>query len=96
MRNLSTIVFVTWADPDTHKPRRWKASSSPKVIYVAYIPIMFSKYIEQGKLICILTFHKRYITFPSEKFRPETWPGKPVGKATPVRQLTSSHRCHHL
>ena len=87
---------VTWADPDTHKPRRWKASSSPKVIYVAYIPTMFSKHIEQGKLICILTFHKRYITFPSEKFRPETWPGKPVGKATPVRQLTSSHRCHHL
>ena len=53
---------------------------------------MFAKHIEQGKLICILTFHKRYITFPSEKFRPETWPGKPVGKATPVRQLTSSHR----
>ena len=22
---------LTWADPDTHKPRRWKASSSPNV-----------------------------------------------------------------
>ena len=43
--------IVTWADPDTHKPRRWKASSSPKVIYVAYIPTMFAKHIEQGKLI---------------------------------------------
>ena len=40
-------VIVTWADPDTHKPRRWKASSSPKVIYVAYIPTMFAKHIEQ-------------------------------------------------
>ena len=38
---------VTWADPDTHKPRRWKASSSPKVIYVANIPTMFAKHIEQ-------------------------------------------------
>ena len=43
--------IVTWADPDTHKPHRWKASSSPKVIYVAYIPTMFAKHIEQGKLI---------------------------------------------
>ena len=34
--------------------------------------------------------------FPSEKVRPETWPGKAMGKATPVRQLTLSHRCHHL
>ena len=39
-------VTVTWADPDTQKPCRWKASSSPKVIYVAYIPTMFAKHIE--------------------------------------------------
>ena len=39
--------YVTKADPDTHKPRRWKASSSPKVIYVAYIATMFAKHNEQ-------------------------------------------------
>ena len=40
--------YVMWADPDTHKPCRWKAtSSSPKVIYVAYIPTMFAKHNEQ-------------------------------------------------
>ena len=39
--------IVTWADPDSHKPRRLKPSSSPKVIYVAYIPTMFAKHIEQ-------------------------------------------------
>ena len=38
---------VTWADPDTHKPHQWKASSSPKVIYVACIPTMFAKHNEQ-------------------------------------------------
>ena len=51
---------------------------------------MLAKHDEQVKLICILTFHKRYITLPFEKFRPETWPGKPVDKATPNWQLTSS------
>ena len=43
-------TIVTWADPDTHKFRRWKASSSPKVIYVAYIPTMFTKHNEQVNL----------------------------------------------
>ena len=64
------------------------ASSSPKVIYVVHLAIMFAKRDEKVKLIFILTFHKCYIAFPSEQFRPETWPGKPVAKATPVRQLT--------
>ena len=40
-------TFVTRADPDTHKPSRWKASSSSKVIYIAYIPTMFAKHKEQ-------------------------------------------------
>ena len=35
----------------------------PKVIYVAYIPITFTKHDEQVKVICILTFHKRYNHF---------------------------------
>ena len=83
-------LIVTLVDSDTHKPRRRKPSSSSKVIYVVFIPIMF----ELVKLICM--FHNVNITFPSEKFRPETWPGKAVSKATPVRQLTSSYRCHRL
>ena len=37
------FVRVTRADP----------SSSQKVIYAAYIPIMFAKHDEQVKLICI-------------------------------------------
>ena len=31
-----------------------------------------------------LNASESYITFPTEKFRPETLPGKSVGKATPV------------
>ena len=54
---------------------------------------MFAKLTEQVKLICISTFYKHHhTTFPSEKFCPKTWPGKPLSKATPVQQLTSSHR----
>ena len=34
----------------------------------------------------------RHITFPSEKTRPESWPGDNMGKATPFWQLSSSHR----
>ena len=44
----------------------------------------------------VFTTFKRYITLPYEKTRPESLPGKSVGKATPVWQLSSSHRCHHL
>ena len=47
MISFKIHMSVTWADQDTHKPRRWKASSSPKVIYVAYVPTMFAKYNEQ-------------------------------------------------
>ena len=32
-------------------------------------------------------FANRYATSPSEKTRHESWPGKLVGKATPVWQL---------
>ena len=38
----------------------------------------------------------RHITSPSEKTRPESWPGDHMGKATPVRQLSLSHRCHQM
>ena len=44
-------------------------------------------YVFQGRL-------SRHTTSPSEKTRPESWPGDFMGKATPVWQLSSSHRCH--
>ena len=76
---------VTWADPDTHKPAGEKLAHHQRwFILSIIISITFAKHDEQVKLICILTFHKRYITFPSEKFRPETWLGKLMGKATQV------------
>ena len=36
----------------------------------------------------------RHITSPSEKTRPESWPGDYMGKATPVWQLSLSHQCN--
>ena len=45
--------------------------------------------IQQGRLF-------RHITSPSEKTRPESWPGDYMGKATPVWQLSWSHRCHQM
>ena len=38
----------------------------------------------------------RHITSPSEKTRPESWPGDYMGKATPFWQLSSSHRCNQM
>ena len=45
--------------------------------------------ILQGRLF-------RYITSPSVKTRPESWPGDYMGKATPVWQLSLSHRSHQM
>ena len=50
-------------------------------------------------VICISIYIRapqRHITSPSEKSRPETWHGNSMGKATPVWQLNSSHRCHQI
>ena len=38
----------------------------------------------------------RHITSPSEKTRPESWPEENMGMATPVWQLSLSHRCHQM
>ena len=38
----------------------------------------------------------RHITSPSEKTRPESWPGNYMGKATSFWQLSSSHRSHQM
>ena len=48
-------------------------------------------------VICISIYicaPHRHITSLSEKSRPKTWPMNYMGKATPVWQLTLSHRCH--
>ena len=50
-------VPANMGDPANHKSLRRKARASPKVIYVVYIAIMFAKYDEQLKRICILTFY---------------------------------------
>ena len=63
-------------------------------------------------VICISIYIRaphRHITSPSEKSRPETWPGNYMGKATPetwpgnymgkatpVWQLSLSLRCHRM
>ena len=40
-----------------------------------------------------LSYH---ITSPSEKIRPESGPEDYMGKATPVWQMSLSHRCHQM
>jgi hypothetical protein len=74
-----------------HKPCRWKASSPPRV-YIGYYPlcefIIFCFRILWCSLYDVLPTSLHY--FPLRKSRPETWPGKSVGRATPVRQLSTS------
>ena len=74
-----------------------KACSSTKGGLLRYIPNTYSIHLVsslkfayfQGRL-------SRYITSPSEKARPESWPGYYMGKATPVWRLSSSRRCHQM
>ena len=70
-----------------------QASSSSReinvLIYRLSVAIQLKcLYLFSVYLMLITTFPQRlYITFPSEKSRPETWPGKFVSKVTPVWQL---------
>ena len=48
------------------------------------------------KFVIISVASHRHISFPSEESRPETLPGNYLGKATPVWQLSLSHRCHQM
>ena len=77
----------------TANPVGGKACSSTKGGLLRYIPnthlihkvssLKFAYF--QGRL-------SRHITSPSEKTRPESWPGDYMGKATPVWRLSSSHQ----
>ena len=82
-----------------NKPRQWKSMLTHQgwfnLLYMQ--PLLVSHTTEF--IICISIYIRaphRHITSPSEKSRPETWPGNYLGKATPVWQLTLSHRCHHM
>ena len=102
---LGCTLHVTWlyatcnVQPSqaTANPVDGKACSSTKGGLLRYIPNTYSIHkvsslkfaYFQGKL-------SRYITSPSEKTRPESWPGDYMGKATPVWRLSSSHRCHQM
>ena len=91
------------------KPRRCK--SMPLVVYCAiYSTFLDSQSFEFEICIlqalnmplirCTIVFFQgrlsRHTTSPSEKTRPESWPGDYMGNATPIWQLSSSHRCHQM
>ena len=63
---------VTWADSTYTNLMGEKLAYHQRSLMLLYIPIMFKKQDEEVKLICILTFWKHNITFPSEKFCLET------------------------
>ena len=100
---LSCIVFsidccVTAAALQTN-PVSGKACSSTKggLICLYMQPLLAPQTTEF--VICISIYIRaphRHITSPSEKSRPETWPGNYMGKATLVWQLTLSYRCHQM
>ena len=81
----------------TANPVGGKACSSTKGGLLHYIPNTYSIHLVsslkfayfQGRL-------SRHITSPSEKTRPESRPRVYMGKATPVWQLSLSHRCHQM
>ena len=81
----------------TANPVGGKACSPTKGDLLRYIPNTYS--IHKVSSLKIAYFQgklSRYITSPSEKTRPESWPGDYMGKATPVWRLSSSNRCHQM
>ena len=100
------------AEQSHSKPRRWKSMLIHQgCINALYSqPLLDSQSFEF--LICILQvlnmplrrctnvffqgMLSRHITSPSEKTRPESWHRDYMGKATPVWQLSLSHRCHQM
>ena len=75
-----------------------KHAQPPRVVYL----LIYASFTPTTNYrVCNLHIYlyptpRRHITSPSEKSRPETCPGKHMGKATPVWQLTLSHRCHQM
>ena len=81
----------------TANPVGGKACSSTKGGLLRYIPNTYSIHkVSSLKFAYFQGRLPRYITSPSEKTRPESWPGEYMGKATPVWRLSSSHRCHQM
>ena len=83
-----------------NKPRQWKSMLTHQGRFnLLYMQALLVSHTTEF-VICIPIYismaPRRHITSPSEKSRPETWPGKHMGKATPVWQLTLSHRCHQM
>ena len=82
-----------------NKPRQWKSMLTHQgwfnlLIYATFT--LTTNYRVRNLHIYLYPTPRRHITSPSEKSRPETWPGNYMGKATPVWQLTLSHRCHQI
>ena len=97
-RKLSaSCVCNEQPSPATANPVGGKACSSTKSGLLCYIPNTYSIHkVSSLKFAYFQGRLSRYITSPSEKTRPESWPGTYMGKATPVWQLSSSHRCHQI
>ena len=84
-----------------------KHAHPPRVVYCAIystqslvFEICILQALHMPLIRCTNVFFQRrlsrHITSPSEKTRPESWPGDNMGKATPVWQLSLSHRCHQM
>ena len=81
----------------TASPVGGKACSSHKGVLLRYIPNTYSIHtVSSLKFAYFKGKLSRHITSPSEKTRPESWPGNYMGKANPFWQLSSSHRCHQM
>ena len=96
---IKKYVFYCNEQPSqaTANPVSGKACSSTKVDLLRYIPNTYS--IHKVSSLKFAYFQGRlslHIISPSEKTRPESWPGDYMGKATPVWQLSLSHRCHQM
>ena len=69
----------------TANPIGGKACSSTKGGLLRYIPNIYSIHkVSSLKFAYFQGRLSRHITSPSEKTRPESWPGDYMGKATPV------------
>ena len=89
------IVANSRAKPQ--KPRQWNSM----LIHQGWFTALYTQHLLDSHSfefeICI--FSREAIPShysPSEKTRPESWPGDYMGKATPVWRLSSSHRCHQM
>ena len=95
VHNVLTIHGISCEMMCSGTVGRYRLSVSEKVHIPAMTEMIIDGRVENSQIhpkgLCIIEPKD-----PSEKSRPETWPGKHMGKATPVWQLTLSHRCHQM